>query len=227
MRDLQALWKSSRYSELTRDQEEDDALFEQFIVKLSVIEVPDDCDPLDEDFVLGKEKALALIKFLKTCQVVEIPAKEKGNEKKRKHEQDPHSKKLKNESKQIKSPTAQTVADNFRKFVVRDSDEKYVWIPKLLNPDGKQAFQQMSFYWGKFFLRRVENMNPPSGPDEMDMKADELLRDFMEIFVHAPPVELIRAYFNKTTTAAEAKGRISMNRNVSRYCASFAFEFNN
>ena len=199
MLELKALWKSSTHSK--QDQKEDDAAFERFLVKLSGMEVPDDCDSSEQDFVRGHEKALALIEALKRCQVVEIPAKEKRNEEKRKHEQDPqdpHSKKLKNESKKMKSITAQTYSANFLKFVVRVSDEKYVWKPKILNPDDSVAFQQMNVYWGKYFLRRVENRNPPSSEDDMFQIADELLHDFMEIFVHAPPVALIRACFNKT-----------------------------
>ena len=135
----------------------------------------------------------------KEQQQLDPPSETKKRQKGRAaHDQQSIQKKAKAEGSQA-SKTAETKKKYMDMLVFRKhgtTGELLEWSRKLVNADESQAFQQRSFYFGEFFLQRVDNQNPSSNFPDMKEYYKETLSEFMQGFKHAPPVDVVMADFN-------------------------------
>ena len=210
MTSLRDLWNTSEHF-VPNNPDADKADFMELIADLESMEVPAGCNPAHEEYLKGAGTASKLIAYLESCQLETTNTKHEQCKKRRdpphaqakaKQEHDPSlaqaNKKAKKERQKNNSDglTPETKRINYRNFVSRPDNKLHEYQTKLLNSDGSQAFQQLGVYFGDYFWEQVGDTLPPGTLDEMEKIYVRIAADFMKIFRHAPPLDLILADFN-------------------------------
>ena len=210
MTSLRDLWNTSEHF-VPNNPDADKAEFMELIADLESMEVPAGCNPAHEEYLKGAGTASKLIAYLESCQLETTNTKHEQCKKRRdpphaqakaKQEHDPSlaqaNKKAKKERQKNNSDglTPETKRINYRNFVSRPDNKLHEYQTKLLNSDGSQAFQQLGVYFGDYFWEQVGDTLPPGTLDEMEKIYVRIAADFMKIFRHAPPLDLILADFN-------------------------------
>ena len=175
----------------SEDAEEGD--FKRFIGNLAMLDVPDNVDPTHDDFNRGEVLADKLIAMAERYQNPSIAAKRKEGGK-----GDTTGAKKRIKKADAAGSYDWTVCDdNYRKFVSeRTASED--WLPVLLGDDGKASRRQHQVYVKEYFLLKNVDMNPPENRDAFNIILKDTVRQYLEIFRHAPPFELFTAFLNST-----------------------------
>ena len=207
MRHVHALWETSFH------YVNDEGAYARFLhgARLSELQVPDDSNHEHPDFERAVTSVEKLIAMLKSSQITPAKGQEQTNGSKRAPGEDvleldaPAAAKRNKRLKKI-DDTARDKGEDYNehyKRLVSKRTEQMVWTPDLLNSDGTISKRQYQGFIKEFFFQqvKVKNISPPrpGNRNEFNVILKDTVREFMEVFRHAPPWELVYAFLKGTT----------------------------